>query len=150
MLLVELRVDAAGSGSSAATSTTPAPAAGTSHRSAPRRAPPSTAPPGPGPRSGRTPPGATALGSAALAASDGGAAVVTLRTDSRLNVLPSGTDIPVIVFRAGDELRRIGLEMETEQGVQLPDAVPFGGVQMTLREAFRAAGWSCTTPASSR
>jgi hypothetical protein len=88
--------------------------------------------------------GATALGSVSLTlgAADLDAAVVTLRVDQRLNVLPANTDLQAIVHRAGDELRRIGLEIETEQGVLPPEPVSFGGSSMTVREAFRAAGFA--------
>ncbi|MGY1694611.1 hypothetical protein ACI780_06810 [Geodermatophilus sp. SYSU D00814] len=70
---------------------------------------------------------------------DGGLA--TLRLDKRLNGLPPHADLVVVVRRAGAELRRIGLELEREEGVQLPAAVPLGGVPMSIPEALRRSGF---------
>jgi hypothetical protein len=146
VLLVELRVDAGGSAVlSGDVYDTCTPGVGGGYVASVRTAPgvDFDGGPGPWPAAWQDSTGATALGSVELApVEDGGgeAVLVTLRTDARLTVLPPHTGIRVVVQRAGDELRRIGLEIETEDGVRLPDPVPFGAAQMTLREAFRAAG----------
>jgi hypothetical protein len=67
---------------------------------------------------------------------------VTLRADGPLNGLPAGVDLPVVVDRAGDELRELGLEIETEEGVAQPGPVTFQHAPIGIRESFRRAGFA--------
>lgn len=70
------------------------------------------------------------------------ALTATLRLDSRLNGLQPRVDLLVIARRAGDQLRRLGLEVETEQGVRLPGEVELHGARHTFRECLQHAGFA--------
>lgn len=68
--------------------------------------------------------------------------LVTFTLEQRLNGLPPRTDLVVVAARAGDELRRLGVELETEEGIALPGAVEFDGQELTFRECLGRAGFA--------
>ena len=88
--------------------------------------------------------GTTATGTLSLAAVPDRAETltVTLRANQLLNGLPTGLDIVVVVDRAGEELRDLGLEIETEDGVAPPGAVTFHDAPMGIRDSLRRAGFA--------
>lgn len=88
--------------------------------------------------------GATATGTLSLAAVPEHAETltVTLRADRLLNGLPTGVDIVAVVDWVGEELRELGLEIETEDGVGPPGAVTFHDAPMDIRESLRRAGFA--------
>ena len=144
-LFVELRVDAAGAGvlsGDVSRTSNEGPQYVASFRTAPGT--PYTGAPQAWPTFWESAQGEVGTGSVALAGApaDPDGAFATLRLDTRLNGLPPNVDLVVAARRVGDELRSLGLEIETEQGVQLPGAVPSGGVSMTITEALRRAGFS--------
>ncbi|MFC4592098.1 zinc metalloprotease [Sphaerisporangium corydalis] len=67
---------------------------------------------------------------------------LTIHLDERLNGLPPGRDLTLTLDRVAAELRELGLEIETEDGVRSPSPVDFHGRPMTLRESLRAAGFA--------
>ncbi len=89
--------------------------------------------------------GATTTGTVAVASGSAGGPDVLLATftlDQRLNGLPPHAELVVVADRVGTELRRLGVEVETEDQVQLPAAVTFGGESLTFRECLSRAGFA--------
>jgi hypothetical protein len=69
------------------------------------------------------------------------AATVTFRAERPLNVLPAGADVVVEVRWTAAELRRLGLEMEIEEEVSVPEAFSVQGGKTTFPELMRRAGF---------
>ena len=89
--------------------------------------------------------GATTTGTVAVAtgpASRPDQLLATLTLDQRLNGLPPHVDLVIVGERVGTELRRLGVEVETEDQVRLPAAVTFGGQNLTFRECLSRAGFA--------
>lgn len=85
--------------------------------------------------------GDSCAGSLALAGNgDQQTVTATLRLDKRLNMLPPGTDIVVRLRRAGTDLRRLGVEVEIEDGVRMPAPVKFGDTDVTWQQCLAKAG----------
>jgi hypothetical protein len=75
----------------------------------------------------------------------------TLFFESALHGLPSRREIGFVAERASDFLRRIGIELELEEGVEPPAAYRFNNREITIEEALRDAGIdSFTTGLTSR
>ncbi len=72
---------------------------------------------------------------------DGDAATVRFRADRALNAMPAAVDVVAVVRWTAPEFRKLGLEMETEQGVTLPESVPVDGVPTTVPDILRRAGF---------
>jgi hypothetical protein len=91
--------------------------------------------------------GDTCTGSLALEATNGAdadtlALTATLRLDKRLNGLPPRRDLTLSLRRVGDELRRLGVEVETEDSVELPGTVDVGGSPHNFEECLTQAGFA--------
>jgi hypothetical protein len=87
--------------------------------------------------------GTTAPGELEIGRLDGAddAATVTFTVDRRLDVLPVGVGIPIDVHRTASEPRRLGLEVETEEGVELPKTFAVNGGRVTVAEVLQRAGF---------
>ena len=88
--------------------------------------------------------GATTTGTVAVDSGPAGGPeqlLATLTLDQRLNGLPPHADLVVVAERDGDEFRRLGLEVEAEDGVRLPSDVTFGGETLSFRECLSRAGF---------
>jgi hypothetical protein len=86
--------------------------------------------------------GETCTGSVDLAVTDeADVLAATLRLDRRLNGLPPRRDIALSVRRDGDQMRRMGLEVETEEGVESPGPVTFGEGELTFEQCLTRAGF---------
>lgn len=85
--------------------------------------------------------GAVTTGSVRVQATPGtpDSMTATFVVDSRLNGLPPGTDLVVAARRTSERLRRVGIELETEEGVQLPGEVAAGSGTHTFRSCLEEA-----------
>jgi hypothetical protein len=81
----------------------------------------------------------------APAAGPAGRLTVTIRPDLDLAGLPAGSEVTVTVDRRGAELRELGLETDTEVGVEPPEPVVFGAELVDERECLRRAGFAVST-----
>ena len=70
------------------------------------------------------------------------AVIATFVVDRRINGLPPHVNLVVAATWVGDEIRAVGVEMETEETVVLPSAVPFDGTSVDIRECLRRAGFA--------
>ncbi len=88
--------------------------------------------------------GATTTGSLQITATaqDADSMLATFVVDQRINGLPPKANLIVAATRTGDEVRTVGVEMETEETVVLPGSVPFDGSTVDIRECLRRAGFS--------
>lgn len=64
----------------------------------------------------------------------------TLFFESALHSLPSRREIGFVVERSSDLLRRVGIELELEEGVDPPAAYTFNNREITIEESLRDAG----------
>jgi hypothetical protein len=92
--------------------------------------------------------GAVALGSIQVRATAADTITATLRMDKQLAGLQSRKDLVIVAQRSGDELRQLGLEVELEQGVQLPGDVELGGAKHSFRSCLRSAGFAVSDAGS--
>lgn len=70
------------------------------------------------------------------------AAAVRLTYDQAVNGLPVGAPVTVTVRWAGAEYRRLGIEVETEDGVLPPEPVQWQGAPLAFRECLAQAGFA--------
>ena len=71
---------------------------------------------------------------------DDRAATVRLHLAQRLDGLPAGANVLLVVRWAGAEFRHLGIESENEASVRLPGPVEVNGEQMTFQDCLRLAG----------
>ena len=88
--------------------------------------------------------GATTTGTLQVSATaqDAESLLATFVVDERINGLPPHANLLVAATRVSEEVRTVGVEMETEETVVLPAAVPFQGSTVDIRESLRRAGFS--------
>jgi len=92
--------------------------------------------------------GATATGELAVAGVAD--ATVSIRLDQPLNGLPVDGEITIAVHRVAAELRELGVEVETEVGVQPPGPVLFQGYRGGCANPLRPLDSRCPTPVCRR
>jgi hypothetical protein len=73
-----------------------------------------------------------------------GALTACVRPDLDVAGLPGGTDVVVTLGRQGAEVRQLGVEIETEQGVGAPEPFAFAGTSVDVHECLRRAGFALT------
>jgi len=87
--------------------------------------------------------GGAVTGRLSVSASNGAAGRLgaLLALDGPLNGVPGQRELSFAVQRVSDSARLIGIELETEEGVDPPAAVEFDGRQVTLESCLERAGF---------
>lgn len=72
---------------------------------------------------------------------DAGAATVTFRSQRALNVLPAGVEVVAVVQWKSAQFRRLGLEVETEEGVDVPESYVVNDRKVVFTDLLERAGF---------